>query len=156
MAKKKTGHHSKGSHKRKRIGAAGSGKGLIEMLAGAAGGVILGDIINAQFGKTAPAYVTPAVLTVGGIAIAYVGAANAFVRGFGLGTFGAGVVGVGQDSGALQGIAGMLGGGSAATALPRRVAGFRDVPAVGAFPKPNAVGNTAAMMGRMYKGVYTP
>ena len=155
MAKKKTGHHSKGSHKRKRIGAAGSGKGLIEMLAGAAGGVILGDIINGQFGKTAPAYVTPAVLTVGGIAIAYVGANNAFVRGFGLGTFGAGVVGVGQDSGALQGIAGMLNGtGSSATALPRRVNGFRDVAAVGNFPKPNSVGRTVEMMGRLYKGVY--
>ena len=156
MAQKKTGHHKKGSHKRKRIGAAGSGKGLIELLVGAAGGIIVGDI--AANAVPAPQYVWGTGLLVGGGGLAYVGGNNAFLRGFGAGLFASGVLNLGQDSGALKGIsggiAGMIGGGSAATALPRRVAGFRDVPAVGAFPKPNAVGNTAAIMGRMYKGVY--
>ena len=127
----------------------------LEALVGAAIGMALGDVLSNSV--QAPEYVWGTGLVVGGGGIAYVGGANPFVRGFGIGTFAAGVLNIGQDAKVLQGIAGnvrsMLSGGSASAPLPRRVAGFRDVVAVGAFPKPGAVGKVHSQKA-IYRNVY--
>ena len=100
-----------------------------------------------------PAYVLGVSEFIVGAGIAYFGGGLAIVKGAGMGIAAAGLVSALQDAGAIQGIAGLV-NPSAATALPKRLNGFRDVPAVGAFPKPAMVGRTERMMKQAYKGVY--
>ena len=158
MAKKR--HHvgkvhrrksHKKTHRRRRMGAVRGSGDVIETLVGVCGGSVLGDVVANAI--TAPAYVLGVSEIIVGAGIAYFGGGLAIVKGAGMGIAAAGLVSALQDAGAIQGIAGLV-NPSAATALPKRLNGFRDVPAVGAFPKPAMVGRTERMMKQAYKGVY--
>jgi|SRR5579863_9176173 hypothetical protein len=147
MAKKKPKKHR--SHRRKRMGAINS-DALMLLLGGLVGavGAHVGDVVFTgqssylAFGEVA-----------GGGALAYF-PKNAFVKGLGIGIAGYGMILGLQTLGVIQGIANMAGVDYSNIYNQRKIAGYRDVPKVGDFPKPAAVGRMQAMDKRLYAGVY--
>jgi len=120
------------------------------LLGGIAGGVaahvgdvvFTGDSAYLAFGEV-----------VGGGALAYF-PKNAFIKGFGIGVAAYGAILGLQTAGVIQGIANMAGIDYSAMYNQRKLAGYRDMPKVGDFPKPSAVGRMQAMDKRIYAGIY--
>src|ERR1700679_3957360 len=143
MAKRKKIGAKRRHHKR-RMGAAGSGGGVLEKIVGVVVGAVVGRVAYTSIAL--PQYMMGALQLVIGGGAAFFGGKIGFVQGAGFGLLANGAVVVGEETSVISGISGMIGGGSAAAMLPNRVTGFRDVPAVGApFPKPAAVGKADAM-----------
>lgn len=147
MAKKK---HSKKPHRRKKRMGALNSDALMLLLGGVTGavGAHVGDVVFT--GQSS--YLSFGEIAAGG-ALAYF-PKNAFVKGVGIGIAGYGTILALQTAGVIQGIANMAGVDKGTVYNQRRIAGYRDVPKVGDFPKPNAVGKTNAMDRRLYAGVY--
>jgi hypothetical protein len=148
MAKRKS-HKKHKPHRRKRMGAINSDAVLL-LIGGIAGAVsahvadvvFTGDSAYLAFGEVA-----------GGAALAYF-PKHPFIKGFGIGVAAyGGILGL-QTAGVIQGIANMAGIDYSAMYNQRKLAGYRDVPRVGDFPKPNAVGRMQAMDKRLYAGIY--
>ncbi len=149
MAKKGHKKH-KPTRRRKKMGAVNS-DALMLLLGGVSGAVAahVGDVVFTgqssylSFGEIA-----------GGGALAYF-PKNPFLKGVGIGIAGYGAILALQTAGVIQGIANMTGIDMATSyGKQRQIAGYRDVPRVGDFPKPSAVGRPQAMDKRLYAGVY--
>jgi hypothetical protein len=146
MAKKGHKKHHK-PHRRKKVGALNSD--ALMLLVGGVAGVVaahVGDVVftgNSNylaFGEIA-----------GGGALAYF-PKNALLKGLGIGIAGYGTMLALQQSGVISGVMGAAGIDYGTTYAPtRQIAGYRDVPKVGDFPKPTTVGRVSK---NLYAGVY--
>jgi hypothetical protein len=147
MAKKHRKKHK--PTKKRKVGALNS-DALMLLVGGIAGAVAahVGDVVFTgqssylAFGEIA-----------GGGALAYF-PKQPFVKGLGIGVAAYGSILALQTAGVIQGIANMAGVDMATSYNTRRIAGYRDVPRVGDFPKPSSVGRPQAMDRRLYAGVY--
>jgi hypothetical protein len=151
-------------HKRRRVGAIG-GKGAIKeavmMVAGATLGIMGGRLLNSTM---VPATGTPTIPpTLIGAAEAGIGgivavkAKHGFIKGMGAGIAGNGMVFLLGAKG-LGILPATIGYGPDPMHRPARnmLQGFRDVPKIGNFPKPNAIGanRDRRRMATQYAGVY--
>jgi hypothetical protein len=134
-------------HRRRKIGA--TGKGAFELLLGGVAGAVVGRLAYTTF-TTLPQYVLQAAELVGGGAAAAFGGGNPLVTGLGLGLVAEGTAQIMQMTiPAVNGI-----DLSTQYNPQKHISGYRDVPKVGDFPKPAAVGRYEKMMHGAYKGVY--
>ena len=138
--KRKIGKHK--HHRRKRMGAAG---GSFEIIFGALLGAVITDF--ADQAVQLPQYVFGSLAVAAGAMGAYFLKGAPIAQGIGLGVAAKGaVVLVGDfNPGSKGGLNGIDHGN---VNLPRSIAGYRDVPSIGAFPKPAGVGAA------QYRGCY--
>jgi hypothetical protein len=164
MARRK--HHKKSGHKRRpRVGALGLSKGGIKdglmLIAGATVGIIGGRMLNAMLvPATGTPTAPPTIIGVGEMAIGgmiAVKSSNPLVKGAGVGFAGNGGLFLLGAKG-LGLLPATVGYGPDPMHRPSRaqLQGFREVPKIGAFPKPGAIGSNRdrRRMASIYAGVY--
>ena len=146
MAKKKK-KVGRVKHRRHKVGAVS--KGAFELVLGGVAGAVVGRLVYSTL-TTLPQYVLQAAEIVGGGAAAAFSGGNPLVTGMGIGLLAEGSAQLMQEViPAINGI------DMSAQYFPsKHISGYRDVPKVGDFPKPAAVGRYEAMMHGAYKGVY--
>jgi hypothetical protein len=147
MAKKGKGKKHKPTKRRKRMGALNSD--ALMLLVGGIAGVVAGHVADTVFTGDS-AYLAFGEIAGGG-AVAYF-PKQPLLKGFGIGLAGYGTMLALQTSGIMAGVMSGAGIDYGMTYAPtRKIAGYRDVPKVGDFPKPVAVGRVKPSI---YAGVY--
>jgi hypothetical protein len=147
MAKRGSKKHKPKHRRKKRMGALNSD--ALMLLVGGIAGVVAGHVADTVFtGESS--YLAFGEIAGGG-AIAYF-PKQPFLKGIGIGIAGYGTMLALQTSGVMQGVMGAAGIDYGMTYAPaRKIAGYRDVPKVGDFPKPVAVGKVKPSI---YAGIY--
>lgn len=154
MAKKKKKHST---HKRRRISGIGTGlKETAMLLLGATGGVLAGRFANSMVPNMSGTIAGGVEVGVGGL-IAVKGGKYAIVKGLGVGIAANGLA-YALGAKGLKVLPASMGYGPPGPMPYRSVSGYREVPKIGNFPRPNAIGRAnnmeAARVARMYAGVY--
>jgi hypothetical protein len=127
----------------------GTKSGTFELILGTVAGAIAGRVAYTTIAGL-PAYALQIIEIVGGGAVAWFMPNEPLIRGIGIGLLAEGTVQT-----ATLAIPAMNGIDLSTQYNPtKHISGYRDVPKVGDFPKPAAVGRYDAMMARAYKGVY--
>lgn len=138
--RKKIGKHK--HHRRKRMGAAG---GSFEIIFGALLGAVITDFADQAIAL--PQYVFGSLSIAAGAMGAYFLKGAPIAQGIGLGVAAKGAVVLMGDFSPSTSKGGLNGIDHGNVSLPRKIAGYSDVPSIGAFPKPAGVGS-------MYRGCY--
>ncbi len=161
MARKR--HHKRKTHHRRRVSGfkLGGLKEIAMTVAGVAGGIIGGRMINNMVNPSTAVtpHISPTILGAGEMVVGGFAATkmkNLLLKGVAMGFAGNGAM-YALSSRGLNLLPASIGYGPDPMHRPSRgqLQGFRDVPKIG-FPKPGAIGASrdAGRMRRQYAGVY--